>query len=171
MARLSEADAVDHFGRVFGEGARVALDLYRRARPGATNGQLVSALQTDHVFRVPARRLAEARVVQDVPTWMYWFTWATPAFGGILGSCHAVDIPFAFHNLTRPGVEQFTGTAPEREAVADTYSRAVVGLTRDGAPGWPQYDLESRATLCVDVDSELLADPERDLRDLWAATA
>jgi para-nitrobenzyl esterase len=171
MAQLSDADALEHFGRIFGEGASVALELYRRARPGATNGQLVSALQTDHIFRVPAQRLAEARVRHDVPTWMYWFAWATPAFGGILGACHAVDIPFAFHNLARPGVEQFTGAGPGREAVADTYSAAVLALTREGKPGWPQYDLGSRATLRIDIDSELLADPERDLRVLWAATA
>jgi len=169
MGGLSDADALDHFGRVFGEGASVALDLYRRARPGATNGQLVSALQTDQIFRIPAQRLAEARVRESLPTWMYWFTWATPAFGGILGSCHAVDIPFAFHNLARPGVDQFTGSGPERGAVADVYSDALLGLVRDGTVPWPEYDLESRPTMRVDVDSELLQDPERDVRELWAA--
>jgi para-nitrobenzyl esterase len=102
---------------------------------------------------------------------MYWFTWATPAFGGILGSCHAVDIPFAFHNLSRPGVEQFTGTAPERDRVADAYSSAVLALMRDGTPGWAGYRDESRATMQIDVDSRLLEDPERELRELWTATS
>jgi para-nitrobenzyl esterase len=171
MAQLSDSATLQHFARTFGEGAPMALERYRRARPGATNGQLVSAFQTDEIFRAPAWRLAEARVADDLPTWMYWFTWATPAFGGILGSCHAVDIPFAFHNLHRPGVEQFTGASPERESVADAYSSAVVGLVRGAEPGWPRYDLTSRPTMRIDVESAVVEDPESDLRDLWSRRA
>ena len=53
--------------------------------------------------------------------------------GGVLGSCHGVDIPFAFHALSVAGVEFFTGTAPERNAVADAFHGAIVDFARDGS--------------------------------------
>jgi para-nitrobenzyl esterase len=141
---------------------------YRDARPDHTPAQLVHALETDETFRVPARRLSEARAAFGNPTWMYWFTWCTPAFGGILGSCHAVDVPFVFHNLARPGVEVFTGDGPERVAVADELSGAVTRFATDGKPGWQPYDLTARATRRIDVESETVLDPEPALRALWA---
>jgi carboxylesterase type B len=127
-------------------------------------------MQTDEVFRIPAVRVAEGRVGHGTPTWMYVFTWATPAFGGGLGSCHAVDIAFAFHNLDRTGVTQFTGTGEDRVPVADAYSGAVLAFANHGDPGWPRYDLPRRSTERIDVDSETVDDPERALRELWART-
>jgi para-nitrobenzyl esterase len=166
-AAMTEADLARHAARLFGDAAEHAVAAYRDHRAGATPGQLASAISTDETFRVPARRLAEDRVGAGHPTWMYWFTWATPAFGGVLGSCHAVDIPFVFHNLDRPGVAGFTGESPERVAVADAASAAVLALAHRGEPGWPAYDLDRRATQRLDVVPELLDDPERELRVLW----
>ncbi len=155
------------FAKRFGEGADNAIAAYAAARPGANPKQLVSAMQTDEVFRVPAQRVAQGRVANDLPTWMYWFTWPTPAFGGSLGSCHAVDIAFAFHNLDRTGVGQFTGTSEERIPVADAYSGAVLAFATGDDPGWPRYDDALRATRRFDVHSETLHDPEAELRRLW----
>jgi para-nitrobenzyl esterase len=156
------------FAKRFGEGADTAIAAYSAARPGASPKQLVSAMQTDDVFRVPAQRLAAGRVANEVATWMYWFTWPTPAFGGSLGSCHAVDIAFAFHNLGRTGVAQFTGTSESRIPVADAYSGAVLAFATHDDPGWPPYDDTLRTTRRFDVQSETLDDPEPELRTLWA---
>jgi para-nitrobenzyl esterase len=144
-----------------------SIDRYRVRRPGTDNPKLGSAIQTDHVFRQPARRLADARAANGAPTWMYWFTWPSPAFGGAVGSCHALDIPFVFHNLHRAGVEMFTGDGDDRVPVADAYADALLGLARDGDPGWPQHDLATRPTMVFDVSSELQHDPEPELRELW----
>ena len=145
-----------------------ALAAYAAARPAAWPKDLVTAMQTDEVFRIPAIEVAEGRVANGGPTWMYWFTWATPAFGGALGACHAVDIAFVFHNLAAMGVEQFTGDGADRVAVSDAYSAAVLAFARDEDPGWPQYDLDRRATQRIDVVSETVDDPEGELRRLWA---
>lgn len=145
----------------------VVLDRYRAARPGATPGQLATAIQTDETFRVPARRLAEARSRLGTATWMYWFTWATPAFGGVLGSCHALDIPFLFHQLELPSVRQFTGDARDRCAVADRFAGALLELVHHGSPGWAPYDETRRVTMRFDVDSGPVIDPEPELRELW----
>ena len=157
------------FERRFPDRAQAAVAEYRSARPDHTPGQLVSAMQTDETFRVPARRLSEARAARGNATWMYWFTWPTPAFGGIFGSCHAVDVPFVFHNLDRPGVEVFTGDGDDRAPVADAVAGALLRFASDGKPGWNSYDLGDRATRRFDVDAETLLDPEPSLRELWAA--
>lgn len=166
-AAIDEQTMHQRFTETFGDRAREAVGCYRDHRRGATPGQLVSALQTDQGFRVPARELAEQRVSARRTTWMYWFTYPTPAFGGLLGSCHGLDIPFAFHNLDRPGVEMFTGQGNERIAVADELSGAIVAFAHDGTPGWPVYELEARSTRRIDVESSTVDDPEPGLRQLW----
>lgn len=150
-----------------GDRADDAIQRYRDARPGSGPGQLLSAVQTDQTFRAPADRLARARSAAGVPTWVYWFTWPTPAFQGQLGSCHGLDIPFAFHNLGRPGVEMFTGDGADRVAVADAFSDALLALAHRGEPGWTAFHDQRRATWRLDETSMLLEDPERHLLELW----
>lgn len=146
-----------------------AIELYREHRPGETDAQLVMAAQTDEGFRQRAIRLAEKRAKAGTPTHMYWFTWASPAFGGVLGSCHAIDIPFTFHNLDQPGVELFTGDGTDRAVVADQLAAQVLSFATDGSVAWSPYDLESRRTWRFDVECEEIADPEPRLRALWTA--
>ena len=169
LVTLDESGMLRAFERRFPDRAQAAVAEYRSARPYHTPGQLVSAMHTDETFRVPSRRLSEARAARGNATWMYWFTWPTPAFGGIFGSCHAVDVPFAFHNLDRPGVEVFTGDGDDRMGVADALAGALLRFASDGKPGWSSYDLSDRATRRFDVESETLLDPEPSLRALWVA--
>ncbi len=164
-----ERDEVERRIRhLFGERAGEVLAEYDAHRPGHSPGQVMSAVLTDDAFRSRAIAVAEARVAAGTPTWMYWFTWASPAFGGVLGSCHGLDIPFAFHQLDATGVTMFTGDGDDRVAVADAYSGALAHLTRHAEAPWPPYDLTRRATWRCDVHSEVLNDPEPRLRRLWA---
>lgn len=167
LAELDEDRLRSLVAARLGERTELALERYRSARPDASLVGLFGAVQTDVAFRVPARRLAEERAAADNATWMYWFTWASPAFHGRLGSCHAMDIPFAFHNLHRKGVPQFTGDGPDRVPVADAYSTAVLELARSGSAGWPAYDTRRRATMVFDVNSRVVDDPEAEIRELW----
>ena len=110
--------------------------------------------------------MAESRVAAGNPTWMYWFTWGTPVFDGALGSCHALDIPFAFDNIAAPGSEFMTGTGPERAAIAARFADEIVRFAVEGAPGWTAFNLDARPTLRIDTLTELLHDPEPQLREL-----
>lgn len=157
---------VEETDRHFGQRAATVREAYEAARPGATPLQLIGAVQTDHTFRRPAQRLAEARSAAGNDTWMYWFTWASPALGGILGSAHALDIPFAFDNLHAPGTQMLLGDGEGHQDLAVRFADEIVSFARNGSAGWDAFDTESRATLRLNTDVELLHDPEPTLRAL-----
>ncbi len=152
---------------VSGYGAELPLAAWRGARPDATAESLLIALTTDHMFRIPAIRLAEARAKTGSPTWMYLFAWQSRANDGKLGATHALEIPFAFNNLTQPGVKPFLGTGGDPQSVADTMHAAWTAFVRSGNPGWDAYDPVRRATFVFDENSRLEFDPGADTRRAW----
>jgi para-nitrobenzyl esterase len=170
-ATLDIEGALVYFRKAFADNAQTAWDLYSKLRTNHSPSQMVAALQTDENFRSPAWKLCEERSELDTPTWMYWFTWPTPIFDGAFGSCHALDIPFVFHNLKAPRVEVFTGDDASREPIADRISGELLSYAKNGFVSWPQYESIKRATLKVDLETVLITDPEPELRTLWSTMA
>jgi para-nitrobenzyl esterase len=158
----------------FGSGGDAVFDSYRARRPHATPQEMWLDLSTDGVFRIPAIQLLEAQRAH-APVWLYLFTFESPAFGGILRSTHALEIPFVFDNLDRGGADLLTGTGTERQGIADAMHRAWIAFAREGdphhagLPQWPQYDLDRRATMRFDTAFELLDDPAREDREVFEA--
>jgi carboxylesterase type B len=97
---------------------------------------------------------------------MYWFTWASPALGGILGSAHALDIPFAFDNVHAPGAEMMLGEGPELAGLAARFADEIAAFAAGGSASWPAFGLDGRPTLRLDADVEVVHDPEPELRAL-----
>jgi para-nitrobenzyl esterase len=161
-------------GRLIGED-RVddVVDAYRSARPEADLDGLVCALMTDRVFRIPAVRLAEAQARHAPRVSMYRFDLASTAFGGVLGACHAIEIPFVFGNLDRGGAEMFIGNVDDAaRTLSDRCVRAWLATAHTGVPEhddlpWPAYDVERRATCVLDRSPTVLDDPDGELRALW----
>ncbi len=163
--RVSDAD-VERFARAAGLPAG-ALGAYRAARPSATAGDLLAALDSDRTFRMPAVRFAENRVQGRAPVWLYQFGWKSPAFGGRLGASHVLDVPFVFDTLQSEAARPFVGTgAPQ--SLADTMHAAWVRFAKTGNPGWATYDLARRTTMRFDTASIAVDDPGRQERELWA---
>ncbi len=165
LATLDEARVRARVRVWFGDAGDAVVDSYRARRPNASPQELWLDLSTDAVFRVPAIRMLEAQL-PHAPVWSYLFTWETPVFGGVLRSTHALEIPFMWDNLGRQGAEMFTGTGPERQAIADAMHLAWTAFARAGdpnhagLPAWPRYDLDRRATMRFDVACEVLDDPD-----------
>jgi para-nitrobenzyl esterase len=153
--------------QTFGTNAAAARSTYEARRPGEAARELISAVNTDTSFRQPAQNLSELRVANNNPTWMYWFTWATPAFGGILGSCHALDIPFAFDNLDAPGTDMLLGTEDNRSQLATRFADEIVQFATHGHPSWQQFNIDNRPTMVMNIESALVDDPESDIRQLF----
>ncbi|MGE3620545.1 MAG: carboxylesterase/lipase family protein [Acidimicrobiia bacterium] len=173
---LAESKLVDRADRVFGGRGAEAVERYRRARPGATPDQIWVAIGTDLVFRVPAVRLADAHSAHEPDTWAYRFSHRSPALGGVMGACHAIDIPFVFDNVDVPGVDVFVGPPDEgvRQLAAVT-AGAWLSFARHGDPGheglpsWPRYRADHRAVLDLGSRPELLVDPDGEVLELYGA--
>ncbi len=151
----------------FGGDAEQVRANYGSLYPDATPKDLLVAIATDRVFRVPALRLAEAGV-DARPTFMYLFTWPSPIMNGQLKSCHALELPFMWDALDRPGLSLLTGDGPERASLADAMHAAWIRFARTGDPGWPAYDVERRATQRFDASISIVHDPMPEQRAIWA---
>jgi para-nitrobenzyl esterase len=152
---LDEGRLRRRLGRLIGED-RVddVMDAYRSAHPEADLDRLVCALMTDRVS-------------------MYRFDLASTAFGGVLGACHAIEVPFVLGNLDRGGVELFLGGVDgDAHRLSDLCTRAWLEAARTGVPEhaelpWPGYDLDRRATCVLDRSPGVVDDPDAELRALW----
>jgi para-nitrobenzyl esterase len=154
------------------DGARLVAG-YRASRPDADWSAIWLAIETDRVFRIPAIRLAEAQQSHAPAVHAYWFTWASPGFGGLLGACHAIEVAFVFGALHLPGGEQFVGIGPAADELAGRTMDAWLSFARSGAPAhaalpdWPRYDVPRRATLELGARCQVHEDPLASERQLW----
>ncbi|MEP6625759.1 MAG: carboxylesterase/lipase family protein [Acidimicrobiia bacterium] len=164
---VNEATITAALTATFGDRAAAVASEYHDIYPDALPADIATALATDRVFRTPALRLAEAGV-STRPTWMYLFTWESPVMDGALKSCHALELPFMWDALDRPGLSMLTGDAPDRQPLADEMHAAWIRFARTGDPGWPTYDLTRRATQRFDTTVEILDDPMTRQRELWS---
>jgi para-nitrobenzyl esterase len=148
------------------------LRLYREARPGAANREVWSAILTDHVFRMPALRLAEAQL-PHAPVAMYRFDYPSTAFGGLAGACHAIDVPFVFDTVDVPAIDMLLGGIDDgTRRLARRCADAWTTTARTGRPAhddleWPQYDLDRRATCILHREPTVEDDPEGAIRAFW----
>ena len=147
---------------------------YRASRPDAATSDLWSAVGTDVIFRIPAIRLAEKQSALGNDVFMYRFDYATPVFGGVLGACHALEIPFVFESLDAGG-EMFVGPLNDDiRTLATRIHRAWVSFAStgrpaaDGLPEWPRYTSDRRATMLFDFNPTVVDDPDGADREAWA---
>ncbi|MFC9619111.1 carboxylesterase/lipase family protein [Streptomyces sp. NPDC056930] len=110
---------------------------YRANRPGATPGELLGALATDLLLRVPLNRVADARAGAAGSTRLYEFGWPSPVLR--LGACHGLEIAFVFDTLDRPDAVALAGEDAPQE-LADAMHAAWVRFAACGDPGWPAWD-------------------------------
>ena len=151
----------------FGDRGPEVLAAYRELHPTLEDRDLLTVLATDRVFRIPAIRLAEAAADRR-PTFMYLFAWETPVFGGKLKSCHALELPFMWDAIDKPGLSMLTGDGPGRQALADAMHAAWISFARTGDPGWPAYDTDRRPTLIIDETDRVEDAPRADRRAAWS---
>jgi para-nitrobenzyl esterase len=105
----------------------------RNRRPGDA---FTEAL-TDLVFRLPARRFAQAHQGR---THVYAFAWRSAAYDGQLGACHAMELPFVFDTLsTVSGPRGLAGADPP-QALATKLNTIWANFAKTGELPWPEYD-------------------------------
>jgi para-nitrobenzyl esterase len=174
---LTDEKLVGRVSRVLGADHAVdAIAVYRENRPDASNDDLWNDLATDWIFRIPAIRLAEAQSAHQPETYSYLFSYKSTAFGGALGACHAIDVPFTFDNLDRRGVDVLLGPiTDDTTALGRATAQAWLAMARNGSPQhdelptWPRYSEAQRSVMELGTSRQVLDDPGSAERQFWAS--
>ena len=163
--------------RLTAEAADAVIDSYAKARAprgeSVTPAELFTAIETDRVFRIPGVRLAQVQPRHDARVYSYLFTWPSPAMGGALGSCHALELGFVFGTNHIPGMTAFAGTGPAAEKLATQMQDAWLAFASSGDPSnestglWKPYDEAHRATMIFGANTKLEEAPRDEERRAW----
>jgi len=154
---------------------------YRAARMArgapVTPRDLWIAIGSDVVFRRPSLSFAAAHHVHQPATFVYLFTQETPAFGGVLGSCHGLEIPYVFGGLDRPLVAAFAGGSPEAISLSEQMQEAWLAFVRTGDPSvpaddgrlgrWPAWDPETMTTMVLGPGAGIVEAPMQEELASW----
>jgi para-nitrobenzyl esterase len=175
---LHEDELVRRVGENVGaESALGLVDAYRKARSGrgepVTPTDLWLAIETDRIFRIAALQLADTQRAVGTPAHSYLFTWKSPAMGGMLGACHALELGFVFGTIDSAGARDFSGSGAGADALEDMIQAAWLAFAHSGDPStdaqpWPAYG-ERRETMVLDAKSEVQTAPYDDERRAWDA--
>jgi para-nitrobenzyl esterase len=138
---------------------------FRALMPGATPSQVYFAITTEAGMGLNARKVADGKAtLSRAGVYAYLLAWPTPAFGGKLGTPHALDLPLVFNTVATSDAILGSGRA-DAQKLADIMSAAWIAFARTGSPNgpglpeWPAYDLKNRATMVFDVPSAAGNDP------------
>lgn len=145
------------------------LGVYRKSRAEkalpTSNLDMIDAVQSDVMMRINAGKMAAAQVKHQPNTYLYLFTYASPARGGSLGSCHALEMPFVFGTTGAPTQDKFAGTGPAVEQLSANMMDAWLSFARSASPGhegigpWPAFDASARPTMVFDLACGVQPDP------------
>ncbi len=123
-------------------------------------------VRSDWLFRMPSLHLAEAQLTAGGLAYLYELTWPAPGMGGVLGSCHGLDVPLVFGNLTAGQPAMLIGDpTPEAMGLSQQMRHSWTAFATNGNPGWPAYDTGS--TRLFDVEPVVTAYPEQVSRQIW----
>lgn len=144
------------------------------AYPQGSSFDKWNAVMTDHSFTMPAIRLAEAQG-QHAPTYLYRFDWASPFLGGVIGSCHALELGFVFGTYNEKLAAAFFGAGQKADALSAAMMESWIAFARTGDPSnaatgpWPRYDAQARKTMIFgDGDPHVAGAPNEARRQAWA---
>lgn len=148
------------------------IEVYRRARKArgeaVTPFEIYSALSTHVMFRKTAIRIAEAQCRHAAGGYNYLFCWKSPAAGGRLGACHALEVGFVFGNHNAA----FGGSGPAADNLSRQMQDAWLSFARSGNPScrslgdWPKYS-DGRASMIFDLESRVEKATYEEERHIW----
>jgi para-nitrobenzyl esterase len=152
--------------------AATIVESYYRARARRNEDTSVlevsTAINSDVMFRMPALRLVEAQLRHNPQVYNYLFTYNSPAMGGLLGACHALEVGFVFGTQD----DFFCGKGMAADELSESMQEAWTSFARTGNPtnrfmgDWPAYG-DKRWTMLIDTPCHLEAAPYEDERKAW----
>ena len=102
----------------------------------------------------------------DAPVNVYW------ALGGLLGSCHALELGFLFGTNDSAGIRGFSGSGAAADALERAMQDSWIAFARSADPScqalgsWPAYG-ERRETMILDEKCRVELAPYEEERSAW----
>lgn len=146
------------------------VQIYEDNRKNSTSLEIFEAILNDYAFRVPGIRMASAQSMHNSNTYEYIFTWPSPF---LIGSAHAVEIPFVFGTIDLPNAESLIGKGSDVDNISERIMDAWIAFARtgnpnhDGIPKWVSYDSKKRATMFIGKEIKVEEAPFDDERAAW----
>jgi para-nitrobenzyl esterase len=158
---------------MLGQNTDKIVNLCRRLFPQASASDLYFQITTERSMGRGSIALAERKSRQGrAPVYLYRLEWETPVQDGRLRTPHSLDLPLVFDNVAKSDSIIGTGAA-EAQKVADAMSSAWIAFAHAGKPDakglprWPPYDTKTRATMVFNVKTEIVNDPNSELRETF----
>lgn len=149
-------------------------DAYRAAYPGVPPIAYYELVQSDWLFRIPTLRLAEAQVTGGGAVSFYDLVWPSPAFGGALGACHALDVPLVWGNFPTEGLSSMLIDPPNvaaAQSVSEHIRSAWTAFARGDSPaGFVAFDPDRTQVAVIGDDIRVGDYPAGTSRRIWADT-
>ncbi len=171
--KIDRAQIVERLGHVIPtKYAEEIVEHYYQARSHRGDDisplEILSAINTDVMFRIPALQMVEAQQKHNPAVFNYLFTYTSPVFGGVLGACHALEMGFVFATHD----DKFCGAGPEANKLSETIQDAWTSFARTGNPScaalgdWAVYG-DGRMTMILDTQCRLEPAPYEEERQAW----
>ncbi|WP_317195117.1 carboxylesterase/lipase family protein [Algoriphagus oliviformis] len=167
----------------FGTDAQALVETYRKANPQASAPDVFVAISSINMMGLGSIEIAEKKAKQGgAPVYLYNFGYKSdmkiPGTEYEMGTPHAMDISFKFNNEVPPKEGEaprmgFGGGKPDRFKASHNFAEywcnfAKTGVpSAEGEPVWPAYNLETRPTLRIDADCEVIENRFHDELDTW----
>jgi|HubBroStandDraft_5_1064220.scaffolds.fasta_scaffold24675_2 para-nitrobenzyl esterase len=170
---LDEAEMIKRVTAIHGAAAPRIIATYKAKYPLLSVPELHFLIWSDYPTMLFENLIAERRAISNqAPTYLYRFDWRSPVEGGKYHTPHTMEIPFVFDNTKV--MTSMTGGTRESAELAAKISDAWIALATfgnpnsasTGLPHWKPYSGSERSTMLINNESHLVADPERDERQL-----
>lgn len=168
---VNDEEGLQHAAAAFGLPAS-SVEGYRELYPEASVSDLYHGITSDGLFTEYTTRIGEEHARAGGRAYLSRFAWASPALDGALGSCHGLELPFAFGTLDTPAGRFFLdGEASEKQRdLSRRMVRAWADFAATGDPGWPAATPDTAPVRVWDTPESVQED-RTGTRALWRNVA
>jgi para-nitrobenzyl esterase len=145
----TNVDVLKVLAQVFDERASAVLEAYRKLNPAHSPGRLLSDIMSFEFCKYSTLEMARTFSAQDIPTYMFEFTYEMPGLGGALHAVHTGDMPFIWRTYTGNWPTLENANLNEVERVAHDFGPLYGAFIRNGDPGprWERFGGASQSIL------------------------